>query len=210
VKAPDPPKPPPLPTAAIPIIVAAPGPLVIREQLAHPANYSAYVRPSTQAIVIHCTDGCEGGGHKDSDVAAMFQDPKLTPHRSAHYVVDADSCTLCVPDALIAWHGGHHGNAATIGVELCGRASQTREQWLDATSLATLQIAARLVADLCARYKLPAAVINDEALVAGARGITTHAFVSAAWKQSSHYDPGPGFPLIDFVSAVAKAVLVGS
>jgi N-acetyl-anhydromuramyl-L-alanine amidase AmpD len=211
VKTPDDPRanPPPLPTAA-PIIVAVAGPLAIRDQIAHASNYSAHTRPSTQALVIHCTDGCEGSGHKDRDVAAMFQDPNLVDHRSAHYVVDADSCTRCVPDAQIAWHARHHGNAATIGIELCGRASQTREQWLDQASLATLQIAARLCADLCAKYRLPPAAVTAVGLVSGARGITTHAYVSEAWKQSTHYDPGPGFPFVAFVAAVGRAMPVGS
>lgn len=197
--------PPPLP--AVPVIVAVPS-ITIRERPAHWRNFSSSPRTVTQAIVMHCTDGCEGN-RQDDNVAAMFADPALTPHRSAHYVVDSDSVTRCVPDMHRAWHGGHTANAGTIGIELCGRAAQTRDEWLDGPSMATLSIAARLVADLCTKFGIPAVVVNDRGLLAGSRGITTHSFVSLAWKQSNHHDPGVAFPLGSFVVAVAKAMLVG-
>lgn len=198
--------PPPLPD--VPVIVAVAGPLVIKERPAHRSNFSPMQRPRTQFIAIHCTDGHEG--FKDDDNAAvMFADPMLKPHRSAHYVVDADSVTRCVPDMLTAYHGGHHANQLSIGVELCGSAAQSRDEWLDDVSLRTLNIAARLVADLCATHKVPAIVVNDRGLLAELQGITTHSFVSQAWHESDHHDPGVGFPLGAFAVAVAKAMLVG-
>lgn len=197
--------PPPLPD--VPVIVAAPSnTFAVREMLAHPMNFSPAQRLHTQMIVLHCTDGCEGTAAAES-CATMFRDPKLSPHRSAHYAVDADSATRCVPDMLTAWHCGHTGNAYGIGVELCGRADQTRNEWLDSTSMATLSVAARLVATLCTTHGIPAQVVNDRGLLAGVRGITTHSFVSSAWKQSDHHDPGAGFPLGAFVMAVSKALL---
>lgn len=192
---------------ALPLIVAVPaGMCKPKDHWAHASNYSRAQRAVTQAITIHCTDGHEGF-RDDDNAAAMFADPNLSPHRSAHYVVDADSVTRCVPDMLTAYHCGHTGNVRTIGVELCGRANQTREQWLDGPSLATLSIAARLVAYLCSVHRVPATVVNDLGLQSGNRGITTHAFVSAAWHESDHTDPGIGFPLSSFVVAVAKAML---
>jgi N-acetyl-anhydromuramyl-L-alanine amidase AmpD len=188
-----------------PRIVSMPAPLAIKDRPAHSHNYSRSARLTTQCIVLHCTEGCEGAS-KDDDVAAMFADPELEPRRSAHYVVDANSVTRCVPDALTAWHCGKHGNAVGIGIELCGRASQTRAQWFDAASIATLQIAARLVADLCAQHGVPPVMVNDRGLRAGQRGVTTHALVSLAWCESNHVDPGEGFPLSDFVLAVATTL----
>lgn len=191
----------------VPVIVAVPR-IVIRNSWAHASNFSRAQRTLTQAITIHCTDGHEGT-RDDDNAAAMFADPKLSPHRSAHYVVDADSATCCVPDMLTAYHCGHTGNMRTIGVELCGRANQTRDQWLDGPSMATLSIAARLVAALCAVHHVPPVVVNPLGLMVGDLGITTHAFVSAAWKESTHNDPGVGFPLAAFVVAVGKAMLLG-
>lgn len=200
------PPPPPLPVINEPRIVAVSGPLIVKRRPAHASNFSAHPRLSPGIIVLHCTDGHEGF-RKDDDVAAMFAGVLEKP-RSAHYVVDADSCTRCVPDLMTAYHCGHTGNAAGIGVELCGSALQSRAQWLDATSLATLTIAARLVADLCRGYNILPRVVNDRDLLAGRTGITTHSFVSQAWKQSSHHDPGPGFPLGAFVMAVRRDLLL--
>ena len=198
--------PPPLPN--VPTIVAVQPAPIVKFRRAHPLNYSSRVRGSMRLIVLHCTDGCEGTT-KDDDAAAMFADPNLSPRRSAHYVVDADSITCCVPDAQTAWHCGHTGNAFGIGVEICGRASQTREEWLDATSLATLNLTARLVADLCDRHHVPATLVDAAGLQKGLTGITTHAYVSEAWHETTHTDPGKAFPLAALVIAVRKAMLKG-
>jgi hypothetical protein len=40
---------------------------------------------------------------------------------------------------------------------------------------------------------------------AGRRGITGHAEVSAAYRQSDHWDPGPGFPVESFLDRVRRA-----
>lgn len=190
-----------------PVLRAAPAPLTIRERPAHPRNYSRVRRLPTQIrlIVLHCTDGHEGVT-KDDDVAAMFAQGDLEPRRSCHYVVDANSVTRCVPDLLTAWHAKPKGNRVGIGIEVCGRAKQSRAEWLDALSLPTLQLAARLTADLCRMYKLPAQVVNPQGLRLERSGITTHAFISQAWKESNHTDPGVGFPLGKFVDAVAAAL----
>jgi N-acetyl-anhydromuramyl-L-alanine amidase AmpD len=160
-------------------------------------------------IVLHSTEGYEGIKKADG-VAAMFAAPILPPEkpRSSHYVIDTTSCIRCVPDLMTAWHCGHTGNAFGIGIELCGRADQTRAEWLDALSLPMLNIAARLIADLCREYQIPPVVVNDSHLRAGKSGITTHSFVSLAWKESSHHDPGPGFPLGAIVMAVRRDLLL--
>jgi N-acetyl-anhydromuramyl-L-alanine amidase AmpD len=196
-------KPPPLPPLPPPAIVAVPGPLRINARPAAINNYSR-IRRVPLDIVLHCTDGCEGT-NKDTDVAAMFASPLEKP-RSSHYVVDADSVTRCVQDQQIAWHCGRTGNLIGIGIELCGSAKQTREQWLDVMSLATLQIAARLCADLCKTHGIPPTLVTDQGLLRKVSGITTHDYVSRAWNETTHSDPGPGFPINDFVRAVAVAM----
>lgn len=195
----------PVQDAARRVIVATAGPLQIKQQLAHPTNYSPHRRLTTRAIVLHCTDGCEGTNAAE-DCAHMFAG-KLANQRSCHYAVDADSIVRSVPDLQVAWHCAHAGNAIGVGVEICGRASQTRAQWLDETSYRTLCLAARLVADLCTAFALPPRFVDAAGLRVGEPGITTHAEVSKAWQQTHHTDPGPGFPLVDFVSAVSAAML---
>lgn len=196
-----------IPPAGEPPIVAAAS-YRLNHRPASLRNYSRVIRvPSL--IVLHCTDGHEGVT-KDTDVAAMFQDPNLEKKKSSGYVVDADSATCCVADQYVAWHCGHTGNMLGIGVEICGGAKQSRQQWFDAMSLPTLAIAARLCADLCRNWDLPARVVNTRGLLVHERGITTHAFVTDAWHETDHYDPGPGFPLGKFVRAVGVALALSS
>lgn len=196
---------PEFPAMPEPKIAATPHELyVVRDVPAATANYARVVRVPT-VIVLHCTDGCEGT-HKDTDEAIAISKPlPKGKEKSFHYTVDADSVTQCVKDEYTAWHCGHNGNAIGIGIEICGKADQSRVEWFDTISLATLNNAARLCARLCHKWNIPAKVVNDRGLVNGESGITTHQFVSAAWKQSNHYDPGPGFPLGAFVQAVAAA-----
>jgi N-acetyl-anhydromuramyl-L-alanine amidase AmpD len=201
-----PPRPAPLPTP-LPRIAASSAPLVVKFRPASHKNYSQSARPAPRLIVLHCTDGCEGAC-KDDDVAAMFADDNLQPRRSAHYVVDSDSVTRCVPDTFAAWHCGRTGNARSIGIELCGRAAQSRAEWLDALSLPMLCRCARLLAVLTERHKIPVRFVSSAGLIAGDSGITTHACVSAAWGESTHTDPGPGFPLSELLAAVERAVAV--
>ncbi len=68
-----------------------------------------------------------------------------------------------------------------------------------------LQLAARLVAELCKRRGLPRQYVDARGLLAGSQGITTHKDVGEAWKETTHRDPGPSFPLLDFIAAVQRA-----
>lgn len=188
---------------ALPALLAAPS-VWIKRRLAHPTNYSRRLRPRTQGIVLHATDGHEGV-RKDDDVAAMFAGLLPKP-RSCTWVVDADSVTQCVPPTMTAWHCGHTGNARFEGVEICGRAKQTREEWFDEISLRTLANAARLCADRCRHYGIAPVFVDSELLRDGHRGITTHAEIAKAWHETKHTDPGPHFPLKEFLRAVQIAL----
>jgi N-acetyl-anhydromuramyl-L-alanine amidase AmpD len=123
---------------------------------------------------------------------------------SAHYCVDADSVVQCVHEDDIAWHA-RGGNATSIGVELAGFARQTRRDWADAYSAAVLRRASSLVADVCRRRSIPVRWLGADDLVAGRRGLTGHADVSAAYGKSDHWDPGPGFPVERFLAQVRGA-----
>ena len=188
-----------------PLIVAVPGPLIIKQLPAALSNYSRVVRTPLN-LVLHATDGHEGVT-QDTDGATEISKPLPKGHeKSFHYIVDGDSVTQCVEDQYVAWHASRRGNAVGIGIEMCGRATQTREQWLDPISLATIQITARLCADLCAKHSIPAVLVEADGLLQEKKGITTHNFVSKAFKQSDHYDPGPNFPLDEFIAAVKAAI----
>lgn len=136
------------------------------------------------------------------NVAAYFARP--TTKASAHYCVDRDSIIECVPLKDVAWAapGANHNG---IQIEFAGYARQTPAQWNDAYSKEMLQRGAELTAWLLKRFNIPVKFVDSLGLKRGERGITTHREVSLAFKLSSHTDPGPSFPRLDFMHSVAVA-----
>lgn len=126
------------------------------------------------------------------------------PRASTHYGVDSDSIVQYVHDHDVAW-GAPGANRNGIHIEHAGYARQTAAEWADPYSKAMLNASQRLCASLCLRYDLPVRYVPEELLKAGTgRGITTHAAVSRAFGLSSHWDPGPNFPIRDYVNGVGS------
>jgi N-acetyl-anhydromuramyl-L-alanine amidase AmpD len=138
-------------------------------------------------------------GDTAENVAQWFRNPGSKV--SAHYCVDADSIVQCVRDQDVGWHAPG-ANSDGIGIEHAGRAKQTGRDWSDAYSTAMLERSATLVAELCRKYKIPVAWLYAADLIAGKRGITPHVAVSKAFKRSSHWDPGEGFPVERYLALV--------
>jgi hypothetical protein len=206
-------KPPPLPPArpaaappmGRPVIVAAPElPTITYVQ----AKYYRRVRRQLPIwIVIHCTHGAEGAG-KALACAQMFHDAPPEHAVSAHYIVDSSAVVQAVSNGAESWHAGARGNLHGESIELCGSADQTREQWLDEKSLPMLGLAARLIRVRCDALGIPVRLLKPTEIRALEPGIVTHAMLAKTYPQdTSHYDPGPHFPLDDLVSAVANAHL---
>ena len=57
-----------------------------------------------------------------------------------------------------------------------------------------LHRAARLVAELCLAYDVPAKKLSAGQLKAGQNGLCGHADVRDAWGETTHWDPGPTSP----------------
>lgn len=119
---------------------------------------------------------------------------------SAHYGEDPAAEGHYVHENRIAWHAPP--NQYSAGVEIAGRASFTAAQWQAANVQAALHRAAARTADLVHRYGLPVVWLSAADLLAGKRGITGHVCVSRAWRQSTHTDPGPNFPIRQFLQLV--------
>lgn len=158
-------------------------------------------------VVIHYTAGSERPTSAE-DGAAYNQ--RRTDGTSAHYFVDSDSVVHCVRTGDRANCARHRGNRLGIQYELCGTA-QTRAQWLDAASLATLKNAARQVARDCRKYDIPARRLSvAEARAAwtdyprGPMGIVGHVDCTNAYPEDEgdHTDPGTGFPWDIFLDMV--------
>jgi N-acetyl-anhydromuramyl-L-alanine amidase AmpD len=156
-------------------------------------------------IVLHSMEAAEKPDTAEA-VAGWFACASA-PKASAHFCVDCDSIVQCVRVQDIAWHakGANHNG---VGIELAGYAKQTTAQWKDEYSSAMLELAASLVGRLCADINLPAEYVDANDIKLGKRGITTHADVTRAFKiPGGHTDPGPNFPMQDFIYLVRGYVV---
>lgn len=151
-----------------------------------------------RVIVIHDMEAPEGPTTAEN-CQNFFAGPDAGG--SAHYCIDTDSIAQSVREADQAAHAPGT-NTDGIGLELCGYARQTRAEWLDATSIATMQLAAALTVDIARRHYIPLVWLTDAELAAGKRGICSHAQVSRVYKRSDHTDPGPNFPIDVFMAYV--------
>lgn len=163
-------------------------------------NFTRAQRDRVDLIVLHSMEAPEKGSTAEN-VARWFASENA-PKASAHFCIDSDSIVECVAEHDIAWHapGANHNG---IGIEHAGYAKQSREEWGDEFSRAMLELSAQLCAYLCARYRIPPVFVSAEGLRLGERGITTHKAVTDGLNAGKgHWDPGPGFPIDDYISRV--------
>ncbi len=175
-----------------------------------PKSYTPGRNRPVQYVVIHATDNTEG---PSSAEAGASWDKRRTDGTSTHILVDSDSAVREVQDADRAHHARYHGNEIGLGVEICGYASQTAAQWDDDVSRATLQIAAREVAQMCRDHGLPPVRLSVAEVRAAyyapdgqrPKGICGHIDVTRAYPEDNgtHTDPGSGFPWDRFLAMVA-------
>lgn len=168
----------------------------------------AGVKRKIRWIVIHDAE-CKEGPAAAEGLAAYG---KVATNGSWHYAVDENSITQSVRDNDVA-HAAPPLNDEGLHIEIAGFANQTPEQWDDASSRATLDLAARLVAAKAREHGIPlVGFLTSEDLNPGGRGtgptadtpngITAHMAVSRAWKKSTHMDPGVSFPFDAFMAKV--------
>ncbi len=170
------------------------------------ANWSRHIGPQLKSvIVIHCMEYPEASTSAEWCASYFAGKQGAAPQASAHYCVDDDTVVCCVPPDRIAWHAPG-ANANGLGIEHAGYARQNRQQWLDDFSLRMLALSGQLTAHLCDRFDIPVSYLVADQLRRGARGITTHAEVSKAFGRSTHMDPGPYFPVGEYLRFVDDAL----
>lgn len=167
------------------------------------ANYTRSPQPGRKVrlVVLHTM---EFPNRKKSarDCANWFGNADApaypAPQASPHYCVDDDEIIQCVNEDDVAWHCGTP-NSYSIGIEMAGYAHWTASDWDAHKSM--LDLVAMLVAEILDRYNLPTEFLSVDNLHMNFSGITTHNNVSLAFK-GTHTDPGPNFPMTDFLDMV--------
>lgn len=149
------------------------------------ASFAPGRSAALRLVVLHST---EGGTAKT--VSEMFA-AGGKPSRSAHYVVDRAATIQCVREADTAY-AAPGANADGLQIEICGWAKWTEAEW---HASGVLPRVVELLRRLCLAHGLPVAHVDVAGLKSGARGVTTHGEVTQAFGRSTHWDPGPGFPL---------------
>lgn len=148
-------------------------------------------------IVIHGTvSPCVRGGARS--VARYFQ--SRAAGGSAHYIVDPGEIIACLREGIIGYHAPP--NTGSIGVELCDPQKGSSSRWRDDNHEAMLELAARLVRQIAARWNVPLRRLTVAEVKAGKRGICGHVDISKAFGQTDHVDPGSAFPWDHFMDLV--------
>ena len=167
-------------------------------------NFTPAARKTVDVVVIHTMEAPEASTTAEA-VAAWAAGPQA-PQASWHYAIDDDSIVQCVKEEDVAWAAPSR-NQTGIQLEHAGYARQTAEQWCDPFSTRMLERSARLVAQICKRWGIPIEFVDAAGLLAGGRGITTHAEVTKGPGKglTTHTDPGPHFPMTRYLELVRQA-----
>jgi hypothetical protein len=159
-------------------------------------------------IVLHGTvSPTERGGARK--IAAYFR--SASAGGSAHYVVDPGEVVQPAYDSVICWHAPPNPNS--LGVEFCDWVAANNgngaplplSRWKTRDHTAMLKLGARLTAELCLAYGVPAKLRGPVGLRRGRHGICEHDDVSRAFGQSSHWDLGE-FPRRRFLRMVRAEI----
>jgi len=180
-----------------------------------PRSYTEGRARQLRYVTLHYTAGSEGPTSAENGAA---YDKSRTDGTSCHYFTDSlGPAVQEVRDEDTSHSAMYRGNVLGIHIEICGTA-QTRAQWLDSVSRATLQTTAELVAHLLKTHNLP----NKRLSVAETRaawyapadqrykyeGYNDHGTITAAYPEDggTHTDVGPNFPWDVFSAMVTDAM----
>lgn len=129
---------------------------------------------------------------------------KVAIPSSCHACVDNNSIVRCVKDEDRAFHAPP--NAHSLGIEHAGRSAH--DDWDTPYCQDMLRLSAKLCAEWCLKYNIPPVWLSHEDVKDGKKGITSHQNVSKAFGKSTHWDPGPRFPVECYLGMVKEAMLI--
>lgn len=165
----------------------------------HPAKHSGTDNKPIRRVVIHsAVIPCEPGRARQ---LAEWNRTGATGG-SWHYATDPAATVQCSWDSYVCWHAPPNGHS--LGIEMCDHPARrptgrTRRvlaelrrvwRWAGRPHRRMLRRTAHLTAELCLLYDLPPRWVSARRLRAGRRGVTSHAQVTRAFRQSTHWDPG--------------------
>lgn len=151
-------------------------------------------------VVIHTNEGPDGSGASLDRYMASPGDRPLGDGRkygSGYHARARDA------DGWVTYVGPEAGpfaappcNKTWWHIVIPGWSRQTRNEWLTDVSRDFIRSVARFVVWAWERdgRTWPLVRADDLDLQLGDGGYTSHNFVSKAWRQSNHTDPGPNFP----------------
>jgi len=161
-------------------------------------------------IVIHYTAGSEGPTAAEDGVA---YDQRRTDGTSTHFFTDRNSIIQCVDTNDRSHAALYYGNLWGIHIEQCATA-QSREQWLDPASRATIRNTAKVCAWAMRAHGIPLARLVGRQMRTG-KGFGGHKDVTLGFPEDggTHKDPDgnrPGSYPYDVLVANIKAALAGT
>lgn len=169
----------------------------------HPKNFSRGRQGYAPLwFVVHCTDT----EYADNYPANLGRYWKNNPVQvSVHFGV-SDTLTYQYVDMFdTAFQARNPTNLRGVGVEICGKAGWSRNQWMAHKKM--IRRAAVLCAEvtLACGFKTEPGLLSVAALKARNSGLTCHRDVTNAF-QGTHTDPGGNFPWDLFVVELRNAL----
>jgi N-acetyl-anhydromuramyl-L-alanine amidase AmpD len=150
-------------------------------------------------VAVHSTESQDIPGSKDDlrSIRNWFDNP--ASQASSHIGIDGQGNTeVWVPAELKAWTIGA-ANSFTLNIEFVARAAQSGSAWEEEQ----IKQGARWAAYWSLRFGFPIqrGVVRgvNGLCVMSKKGVIRHSDVTAAGF-GSHSDPGPNFPMADFLS----------
>lgn len=163
----------------------------------HPKRHSGTGNHPITRVVIHsAVMECRPGAAR----TLADWNRRGTTGGSWHYSTDPREAIQCSFDRYVCHHAPPNDGSAGIemadwparrpGESRIRRRLRKSWRWRTRNHRDMLKITARLTAELCLANDLPLRFVGARGLRRGRKGWTTHAAVSKAWGQSSHWDPG--------------------
>jgi hypothetical protein len=154
-------------------------------------------------VVIHST-GVTLKLHIPAKNTARFFESCANDSGSTQAIADEDEGYKCVLDREIC-AGAPPANTHGVHIEQPGTITDPRSLWLSVPD--QIERVSFWTAKKCHMYDIPAVLLHEDDLPDdpnGIHGITYHEAISKKYKQSTHTDPGPGFPWDVFMSKVRE------